>query len=75
MRAHLGTYPAGFYYSDIQSRNETTKSRTHINYVSPSADNGPAMAGPAGPVPALMLVMVHNVVPKNHETLLIANIF
>ena len=29
------------------------KSRTH-NYVSTSAENGPAMAGPAGPVPAPM---------------------
>ena len=32
------------------------KSRTH-NYVSPSAENGPAIAGPAGPVPAPMIFL------------------
>jgi len=49
MCAHLGMYPAEFYYSN---------SRLHkcqmCNYVSTSAENGLAMAGPAGPVPAPM---------------------
>ena len=49
MRAHLGTYPAEFYYRFLRPH----KCRTH-NYVSTSAENGPAMAGPAGPVPAPM---------------------
>ena len=53
MRAHLGTYPAEFYYSNLRPH----KCRTH-NYVSTSAENGPAMAGPAGPVPAPMLLVV-----------------
>ena len=53
MRAHL-TYPAEFYFSNIQSGNETTKSRMH-NYVSTLAENRLAMAGPAGPVPAPMV--------------------
>ena len=48
MHAHLHTYSAC-----IQSGNETNKSQTH-NYVSPSAENGPAMTSPAGPVPAPM---------------------
>ena len=37
--------PAKFYYSNSRPH----KCRTH-NYVSTSAENGPAMAGPAGPV-------------------------
>ena len=49
MRAHLGTYPAEFYYSNLRPH----KCRTR-NYVSTSAENGPAMAGPAGPVLAPM---------------------
>ena len=49
MRAHLGTYPAEFYYSNSRPH----KCRTR-NYVSTSAENGLAMAGPAGPVPAPM---------------------
>ena len=49
MRAHLGTYPAEFYYSNLRPH----KCRTR-NYVSTSAENGPAMARPAGPVPAPM---------------------
>ena len=53
MRAHLGTYPAEFYYSNSRLH----KCRTR-NYVSTSAENGPAMAGPAGPVPAPM--NIHN---------------
>ena len=55
MRMHLHTYPAGFYYSNIQSGNETTttKSQTHT-YVSPSAENDPAMARPARLVPVPM---------------------
>ena len=32
------------------------KSRTH-NYVSPLAENGPAIAGPAGPVPMPMIFL------------------
>ena len=41
--------PAKFYYSD--SRPHKCRSR---NYVSTSTENGPAMAGPAGLVPAPM---------------------
>ena len=41
--------PAKFYYSNSRPH----KCRTR-NYVSTSAENGPAMAGPAGPVPAPM---------------------
>ena len=52
MRAHLRMYPAEFTTA-VQSGNEITKSRTH-NYVSTSAENGLAMAGPAGRVPAPM---------------------
>ena len=40
---------AKFYYSNSRPH----KCRTR-NYVSTSAENGPAMAGPAGPVPAPM---------------------
>ena len=40
MRAHLGTYPAEFYYSN--SRPHKYRMR---NYVSTSAENGLAMAG------------------------------
>ena len=43
--------PAKFYYSNSRPH----KCRTR-NYVSTSAENGPAMAGPAGPVPAPMLL-------------------
>ena len=50
MHAHLRTYPARFYYSNSVRPH---KSRMY-NYVSPSAKNSPAMAGPAGPVPVLM---------------------
>ena len=53
MRAHLGTYPAEFYYSNSRPH----KCRTR-NYVSTSAENGLAMAGPAGPVPAPMHVSI-----------------
>ena len=49
-RVHLGTYSAEFYYSNSRLH----KCRKH-NYVSTSTENGPAMAGPAGPVPAPML--------------------
>ena len=41
--------PAKFYYSNSRPH----KCRT-CNYVSTSAENGPAMAGPTGPVPAPM---------------------
>ena len=58
MRAHLGTYPAELYYSNSRPHKCQTR-----NYVSTSAENGPAMAGPArpatagpaGPVPAPMM--------------------
>ena len=49
MRAHLSMYPAEFYYSNSRSLKCQTR-----NYVSTSAENGLAMAGPAGPVPAPM---------------------
>ena len=49
MRVHFGTYPAEFYYSNSRLH----KCRTR-NYVSTLAENGPAMAGQAGPVPAPM---------------------
>ena len=50
MRAYLGTYHAEFYYGN---------SRPHkCQTVSTSAENGPAMAGPAGPVPAPMSPMM-----------------
>ena len=53
MRAHLGSmYLAEFYYSNSRLH----KCRTR-NYVSTSAENGPAMAGPAGPVPRLWTVI------------------
>ena len=52
MRAHVGTYPAEFFYSNSRPH----KCRTR-NYVSTSAENGPAMAGPAGPVPAPMSLL------------------
>ena len=47
MRAHLGMYLPNF----------TTAIRDHTNVervIMSSAENGPAMAGPAGPVPAPM---------------------
>ena len=47
MRVHFGTY-----YSNSRPH----KCRTR-NYVSTSAENGPAMAGPAGPVPAPMPIV------------------
>ena len=43
--------PAKFYYSNSRPH----KCRT-CNYVSNSAESGPAMTGPAGPVPAPMTV-------------------
>ena len=42
--------PAKFYYSNLR----THKCRSCIKYVSTSAENDPAMAGPAGPVLAPM---------------------
>ena len=48
-RAYLGTYRAEFYYSNSRPHKCQTR-----NYVSTSAENGPAMARPAGPVPAPM---------------------
>ena len=64
MRALLGTYPAEFYYSNLRPH----KCRTR-NYVSTSAENGPAMAGPAGPVPAPMFEATFSfqiTLPVNH---------
>ena len=43
-----------FYYSNSRLH----KCRTR-NYVSTSAENGPAMAGPAGPVPAPMIDLLY----------------
>ena len=48
MRAHLRTYFAGFYYSNSFSLG----TRPHKSQSTTSAENGPAMAVPAGPVPA-----------------------
>ena len=55
MRVHLCTCPARFYYTTtgIQSGNETTKNTN----ASTSAENGSAMAGPPGPVPASMAIV------------------
>ena len=56
MRAHLRTYPAEIIL--LQQFSLGTRPHniwTHnLMYVSTSAENGPAMAGPAGPVPAPM---------------------
>ena len=49
MRAHLGTYLPNF----TTAIREPHKCRMR-NYVSTLAENGPAMAGPAGLVPAPM---------------------
>ena len=49
MHAHLGTYLPNF---TTAIRDHTNVER--VNYVSTSAENGPAMAGLAGPVPAPM---------------------
>ena len=49
--AHLHTCPsacAGFYYSNLVWQRDHTKVERKI--VSTLAENGPAMAGPAGPV-------------------------
>ena len=49
----LCTYPAGFYYSNsVWERDHTKVER--MNHVSTSAENGPTMARPAGPVPVAM---------------------
>ena len=48
-RAYLGTYRAEFYCSNSRPHKCQTR-----NYVSTSAENGPAIARPAGPVPAPM---------------------
>ena len=65
MRAHLGKYPAEFYYSNSRPH----KCRTR-NYVSTSAENGPAMAVPAGPVPAPMQQILINVFLSDHWVVL-----
>ena len=52
MRAHLRTYPAEFYYSSSVWEQDHTKVERII--MSQLRENGPAMAGPAGPVPAPM---------------------
>ena len=54
MRAHLRLYPAGFYYSSSVWERDHTKVECIISYVSTLVDNAPAMAGPAGMVPAPM---------------------
>ena len=43
------THPTGFYYSN------SVWERDHTKVDLTSAENGPAMAGPAGPIPAPML--------------------
>ena len=48
---HLRAYSAGFYYSKFSLGMRPHKSQTH-NYVTTLAENGPAMARRAGPVPA-----------------------
>ena len=58
-------YHAEFYNSNSRPHKCQTR-----NYVSTSAENGPAMAGPAGPVPAPMVGQVVNgacVVSKQTE--------
>ena len=49
MRAHLHMYPADFT-TEVQSGNEITQKS------STSPENGPAMTGPAGRVPAPMFM-------------------
>ena len=57
MRRYVRTLPD--FTTAVQSRNETTQKLVErIVYVSTSAENGPAMAGPAGPVPAPMLKLL-----------------
>ena len=54
MRAHLRSYvPCRILLQQFSPGTRPHKSQTH-NYVSTSAENGPAMAGPAGPVLAPM---------------------
>ena len=52
MRTYVRTLPD--FTTAVQSGNETTQKSNIDNYVSTSAENGPAMAGPAGPVLAPM---------------------
>ena len=61
MRAHF----AKFYYSNSRPH----KCRT-CNYVSTLAENSPAMAGPAGPVPAPM----NSLLWQRHNTALCAHV-
>ena len=59
MRIYVRTLPA-IYYSNSESVYEQDHTRMHT-FVSTSAENGPAMAGPAGPVPAPMKLLVGRV--------------
>ena len=52
---HARLYPAGFYYTSSVWEQDHTEVERVISYVSISAEDGPAMAGPAGPVPASMI--------------------
>ena len=57
MRTYVRTLPD--FTTAVQSGNETTQKLVErIVYVSTSVENGPAMAGPAGPVPAPMLKLL-----------------
>ena len=57
MRSYVRTLPD--FTKVIQSRNETTR-KSNAYFVSTSAENGLAMAGPAGLVPAPMSdVLIH----------------
>ena len=58
IRAHLRTCPsacAGFYYSNLVWQRDHTKVERKIG--STLAENGPAMAGPVGPVLAPMCIV------------------
>ena len=51
MHSYICTLPD--FTTAVQSENETTQ-KLNANYVWTSAENGPAKARPAGPVPAPM---------------------
>ena len=55
MLAYLRMRTLPDFTTAIQSGNETTRK---LNYVLTSAENGPAMAGPAEPVPVPMSMAV-----------------
>ena len=58
-RTERKSYVCAFWYVPCRillQQFETTQICRTRNYVSTSAENGPAMAGPAGPVPAPMFL-------------------